>query len=264
MGELLRLASAAWVVMVLTAGGVSAQDDAKAPKGKAGKAEKEPAEAGAAAGAGEGEPAGPAVVLADLWVLNFHCQKVGIIQPAEGVHRGETYWYMLYQIENKSPQDREAYVSITARSNKSKTYANICAPDIEALIERKVGKPLWGKADEQAALKERTEKKEMSAATFNYFTFKAGKIQDCVAVFNKLDPGATAISITVEGLSNDLHLIERENAPRQIESRIFVIEYERPGDEYAMNFDRFKEVRSGWSKKVIDLEKQVPKDKKEK
>ena len=58
---------------------------------------------------------------------------------------------------------------------------------------------------------------------FLYFPFKAGKVLDCVAIFNKLDPGATDITITIDGLSNDLNLMKREDGSRQIESRIYVL-----------------------------------------
>ena len=60
-----------------------------------------------------------AVQTADLWVLGFTFQKVAVFQPTEGVRRGEVYWYMLYRIENKTGQDREAYITVSARSDKS-------------------------------------------------------------------------------------------------------------------------------------------------
>ncbi len=185
-----------------------------------------------------------------------------MIQTSEGVHRGETYWYMLYQIENRTGKDRDAFVSISAKSNKGKTYASVWLPDVEELIERRMGKLLWGKNDEVALLKERAEKKEIKAekGTFNYITHKAGKPIDCVAIFNKLDPGATSITITMDGLSNDLNLIQKENGSRQIESRIFVVDLERPGDEYEMNLDRFQIVKSGWSKKITEVAQVKEKD----
>ncbi len=261
MGELLRLASLASAIVVLGAGPLQVLDAAEKAS-KAGKAEakQEKDSSEGVKAAEEAAPAGPSVKPADFWVLDFKFQKVAMIQPTEGIHRGEIYWYMLYQIENKTGQDREAFISITARSNKNKTYANIYVPDVEAIIERKAGKPLWGKTEEFQALKERAEKKEGQAEKTmpNYFHFKAGSVLDCVAIFNKLDPGATNISVTVDGLSNDLHRIERENASPQIESRIFVVELERPGDEYGMSLDRFLKVRDGWSKKLTDLV--MPKD----
>jgi len=191
----------------------------------------------------------------DVWVLDFTFQKVAVFQPTEGVRRGEVYWYMLYRIENKTGQDRAAYITVSARSDKDKSYASTYLPDVEALVERKVGKPLWGRADEAQALKERADKGELTSdkATFNYFAFKAGEVRDCVAIFNKLDPGASKVSITVEGLSNDVHLIEREGSGRKIQSRVFALELERPGDEYAMSLDRFRLKAKGWTKKLTDL-----------
>jgi hypothetical protein len=244
----LALVAVAFSAGPLAAQGQKAAEKAmeKAPKaGKAEGKESDPAEA----------LAKPQVALADFWVLDFKLQKLSMVHPGEGIHRGDSYWYMLYQIENKSGKEREAFIAITAKSNKSKTYASIWLPDVEELIERKCGKLLWGKNDEVQILKERSEKNAISAekGTFNYFPFKSGKTMDCVAIFNKLDPGATSITITIEGLSNDLHLMEKENGPRQIESRIFVVELERPGDEYEMNLDHFQVLKSGWAKKTTDI-----------
>jgi hypothetical protein len=245
----------------------AAKKQAKAPKKAEAKPAAKPADkdspeggepAADPAAGGAAEPPARSLPSADIWVLDFTYQKVAAYQPTEGIHRGEVYWYLLYRIENKTGQDREAYLSVTARSNKDKSYANVYLPDIEPLIERKVGKPLWGKVDEFQELKETKEKVEKGEAAaekrlLNYTRFKAGEVRDCVAIFNKLDPGATSITITVEGLSNDFHLTEREGGGRQIQSRMYQLELERPGDEYAMNLDRFRLIRRGWTKKVTPL-----------
>jgi hypothetical protein len=249
MGEFLRLASLAVLIASLGAGTAPAF---------AGEAEKEAEKDVPAPEKDAGEGAADQALQikpADIWVLEFRFQKVGIIQPTEGIHRGETYWYMLYQIHNGTGKDREAFVAVTARSNKNKSYASIWLPDVETLLERRVGKPLWGKNEETKAVRERAGKEDPKAdkSKYNYFPFSAGKTIDCIAIFNKLDPGATSITITVEGLSNDLQLIERENAPRQIESRVFVLDLERPGDEYAMNMDQVRLLKSGWMKKMTNL-----------
>lgn len=200
------------------------------------------------------------VKMSDIWVLNFKYKKVGMIQPTRGIHRGEVYWYMIYQIENKTGKDREAYISITAGSNKNKTYANISLPDLESILEKKEGKPLWGKADEAKILKKRAEQDEITEkkGMFNYFPFKAGKTVDCVAIFNRLDPVATDITIHVDGLSNDYHLIKNEDGSQQIQSRSYILKLKRPGDEYGMNLDRFHLVQTGWTKKITNLA--VPKE----
>ncbi len=241
MGELLRLAAAIFVTLIFFTAPGSV------------KAQAETNQDGASA-------SGPSVESADIWVLNFQFQKVRMIQPSEGIHQGDVYWYMLYSIENKTEQDREAFISVTASSNKNKKYVNLCVPEVEAMVERKVGKPLWGKTDEFKVLKEREAEGKIKAekAMFNYFPFKAGKTQECIAVFNKLDPGATDITITIDGLSNDLNLVEREDGSKQIESRIFVLKLKRPGDEYAMNLDQFQLVQKGWAKRITSLT--VPKE----
>src|SRR5206468_6051667 len=69
-----------------------------APKADAApKAEAEaPAEEPAAGGAAKSPPPS-----ADLWILDFGFKKVGTVQPTEGIHRGEVYWYLLDRVENK-------------------------------------------------------------------------------------------------------------------------------------------------------------------
>jgi hypothetical protein len=227
-----------------------------APKAEADAPAEEPAAAGGAAKA--------APPSADFWILDFGFKKVGTVQPTEGVHRGDVYWYLLYRVENKTGQDREVYVSVSARSNKEKSYADVYLPDVEPLVEKKVGKPLWGKVDAFQDLKDRIDKGDTGKGdagekkALGYSRFRAGEQRDCVAIFNRLDPGATQIAITVDGLSNDFHIVDREGGKRDIQSRIYVIELERPGDEYAMNLDRFRVVKQGWSKKLTPLA--VPKE----
>ena len=279
MGELLRLPVFAFLLLFLTAGTLPAQakkggekpaaKPAKAAKA-APKAEAAPKteEADAAAkdaapadAAGDSGAAGPELKPSDFWILGFKPQRIGMIQPTEGIHHGETYWYLVYTIENKTGQDRSAYISVTARSNKGKSYAAIYLPDLETMIERKVGKPLWGKADVYASITgggkdaaDAGDGEKKDRASLNYSNFKAKEVRDCVAVFNQLDPNASKITITVDGLSNDLHLVERENGGRQIESRALVLEYERPGDEYEMNLDQFRPSRRAyWLKKVTEV-----------
>ncbi len=244
MGELLKLPCTAFVVLALLSGVVTGQEKKAAAAEPAADASGDSAKAAPPEGAGDAARVKPL----DLWILNFRFQKLAMMQPTEGVHRGDFYWYMIYQIENATKADRSAYISVTARSNKNKTYANMYVPDLESAIERKAGKPLWGKTD----LREAASKKDAKGADPNYTVFKDREARDCVAIFNKLDPLATKITIQIDGLSNDVRLVERENASPQIESRVYVLEFERPGDEYEMNLDQFRLVHSYWMKKVTD------------
>ena len=197
MGELLRLPGFAIVALVLSAGMLPAlAQDAAA----------EPAEADAAASkdsAPAADATGDDLKPSDLWVLDFRPVRIGMIQPTEGIHQNEVYWYLVYRIENRTGKERSAYVSLTARSNKGKTYAGIYVPDIETMVERKVGKPLWGKADVYSSLPAagtaEEGKKDSRAVTLNYTSFKDKEVRDCVAIFNQLDPNASKIAIPSRG-----------------------------------------------------------------
>ncbi len=184
-----------------------------------------------------------------LWVLSFNVDAVKTITPLEGPSKGQVFWYMLYTVENQSDEPREAYISVTATSDQKKTYADTNLASVEAAVERKVGRPLWGKSDLFEAQKDR----ESSDTKYHYTTFAPREKRRCVAVFNRLDPGANAISITVRGLSNDFRLITRDDGSREIEERIYQIRYERPADEYEINLDRFHLKQKGWTKQRIPL-----------
>lgn len=186
-----------------------------------------------------------------LWVLDFDVVKVRSITLLDGPSKGVVFWYMIYTIENKTGEDRRAYISVTATSDKKKTYADVVMPDVERAIERKFGQPLWGKDDLRKAREK--EERDTKDPFYNYETFVSGKKRKCVAVLHRLDPRANKIKITVRGLSNDLKLIQNDDGTRTVEERVYALEYERPKDQYKINLDRFIPKRKGWSKIRTDL-----------
>jgi len=186
-----------------------------------------------------------------LWVLDFNVVKVRSITLFDGPRKGVVFWYMIYTIENKTGEDRRAYIAVTATSDKKKTYSDVVMPDVERAIERKFGQPLWGKADVRKA--QEKEERDTKDPYYNYETFASGKKRTCVAVLHRLDPRANKIRITVRGLSNDLKLIQNDDGTRTIEERVYALDYERPKDQYKINLDRFIPKRKGWSKIRTDL-----------
>lgn len=179
-----------------------------------------------------------------LWVLDFEVEKVRSVTLLEGTRRGEVYWCMIYTLRNRTGEDRDAYISVTARSDDGRLYSDIYMPEVERAVERKLKRPLWGRSDLFQLQKEREDSDEY----FNYTTIEAGETRRCVAVFNKLDPGANHIEITVRGLSNDLKLIDLDDGTQVIEERVYVLRYERPEDRYDISLDRFFNRAKGWSK----------------
>ena len=189
------------------------------------------------------------VVDSSLWILDFNLDRVGSITMLEGPFKGQIFWCMTYSVENKSATERNAYISITAESDRRKRYADIYLGDVERAVERKVGRPLWGKTDVNAARKDL----DPTDAAYHYNEFKPGEKRDCVAIFGELDPSTNNIKIIVRGLSNDYHLVETEDGDREIEERVYEIFFHRPGDEYAINLDRFIQKKKGWAKKRTKL-----------
>ena len=192
------------------------------------------------------------VVDPSLWILDLEIKKIRTITMLEGPFKGQVFWYLLYNVENKGDEDRATHLSITAKSDRKKSYVDTYVGSVERAVERKVGRPLWGRADLVKAQKDRDPKGD-GAKTFNYTTFESGKKRQCVAIFNKLDPGANKIVISFRGLSNDFHLITNEDGSREIEERVYQLRYERPADEYEINLDRFHLRKKEWVKKRVKL-----------
>ncbi|MBI4583440.1 MAG: hypothetical protein HY717_05390 [Planctomycetes bacterium] len=215
-------------------------------KGKPEEAKDQKPQADEAAGEEENAEA---TVDPSVWVLDFDVQKVRTIVLLDGALKGQVYWYMLYTVENKTGEERQAFLSISATSDRNKTYSDVHLPTVERAIEKKVGTKLWGKDDLYEEQKDRNPDDEY----YHYTTVKAGEKRGCVAIFNKLDPGANHVNIFVRGLSNDLHLIEKEDGTRIIEERMFALEYNRPSDEYEINLDRFNLKKKEWIKKRTEL-----------
>ena len=133
------------------------------------------------------DSAGDVPIDPSIWILDFHIEAVRNITLLEGPRQGEVYWCMVYQVENKSSEERSAYISVSAVSDRDKSYTDTLLPEVESAVERKFGQPLWGKTNLQAEQKDRQPGDEL----YNYTTFKPGEKRRCVAVLHKLDPGPT-------------------------------------------------------------------------
>jgi hypothetical protein len=177
-----------------------------------------------------------------FWVLDFNAEKVRAISVLEGPYKGQVFWYMVYTVENKSSEERKAFVYVTASSDRNKTYADVYLPTVELAIEKKEGRDFWGKSNLYQVQKE----KSPDDAYYHYTSFEPGQKRTCVAIFYKLDPGANRIQIQVRGLSNDLRLVEKDDGTRGIQERVLALEYERTGDVYEINFDMFRFKKQQW------------------
>ena len=185
----------------------------------------------------------------DKWTLEMTPLKIRMVTPRIGVGKGRTFWYMVYSLENKSGADRNFLLSISAKSDRKRGYSDLFLPSVEKAIERQEDRPLWGKADKFKVLKD----KSLGERKFSYTRIKAGEKRLCVAVFNKFDPNAKNITIRVTGLSNDIEVISDPGGRTLLRERIRLIHLSRPGDEYEITNDSFKNLRMEWRKESTEV-----------
>ena len=185
----------------------------------------------------------------DKWTLEMTPLKIRMVTPRIGVGKGRTFWYMVYSLENKSGADRNFFLSISAKSDRKRGYSDLFLPSVEKAIERQEDRPLWGKADKFKALKD----KSLGERKFAYTRIKDGEKRFCVAVFNKFDPNAKNITIRVTGLSNDIEVISDPGGRTLLRERIRLIHLSRPGDEYEITNDSFKNLRMEWRKESTEV-----------
>ena len=185
----------------------------------------------------------------DKWTLEMQPLKIRMVTPRIGLGKGKTYWYMVYSLENKTGADRNFYLSISGKSDRKKTYADLFLPSVEKAIERQEDRPLWGKADKFKVLKD----KSAGERKFSYTRIKDGEKRLCVAVFNRFDPNAKNITIRVTGLSNDIEVISDLGGRTLLKERIRLLHLSRPGDEYEITNDSFKNLRMEWVKETTEV-----------
>jgi len=175
--------------------------------------------------------------------------KIRMVTPRIGLGKGKTYWYMVYSLENKTGADRNFYLSISGKSDRKKTYADLFLPSVEKAIERQEDRPLWGKADKFKVLRD----KSAGERKFSYTRIKDGEKRLCVAVFNRFDPNAKNLTIRVTGLSNDIEVISDSDGRTLLKERIRLLHLSRPGDEYEITNDSFKNLRMEWVKETTEV-----------
>tara|TARA_B100000809_G_scaffold133029_2_gene130784 strand:+ start:2404 stop:3144 length:741 start_codon:yes stop_codon:yes gene_type:complete len=185
----------------------------------------------------------------DKWTLDIQPVKFRMVTPRIGGNKGKTYWYMIYTLENRTGADRNFFLSITAKSDRKKTYSDLFLPSVERAIQRQEGRPLWGKADKFKKLKD----KSAGDRKFSYTRIKDGEKRLCVAVFNEFENTSKNITIRTTGLSNDIEVIIDTDGRTLLRERIRLMHLSRPGDEYEVTLDSFKNLRMEWQKETTEI-----------
>lgn len=184
-----------------------------------------------------------------FWVIDVKVQSLRMISPKSGAGAGGVYWYMIYTITNRTGEDRDLYISVTATSDGKKRYADLFLPAVERAAERKEGRDYWGKTDQYKILAKRDPKDPK----YNYFTLKANEEKRCIAVFNRFEPTANHIKIHIAGLAGGIEQKTRDDGTTVLIQRLREFSFERPGDEFAVSLDSFRLTDQRWIKREVSL-----------
>jgi hypothetical protein len=189
----------------------------------------------------------PSQEKSSFWTVDFESKALRMISPDSGIGVRRVFWYMLYELSNRSDEDRQVFVNITGASDHNKRYADLFLPSVERAIEKKEGRSLWGKVDEF----EITSKRKPTNPKYSYMTLKAGQTRYCVAVFNRLDPNANHIKISVSGLSNEIRQSTAADGTSVLEERMREFSFERAGDEHEITLDSFTPAGRAWTLRQV-------------
>lgn len=182
-------------------------------------------------------------VTPNYWLVDLKVNGLKMIS-ARGPGPGRVYWYLLYTLENKSDESRNALLSISAKSDRGARYVDMFLPSVELDIERKERRALWGKTDEFALQKDRSPEN----SDYLLMPLEAGAKRRSVAVFNRLNANANLVTIRVKGLSNEIRRVETDDGI-VLEEKVLELKFHRPGDEFAITQDSFRLLRQDW---VVD------------
>jgi len=177
------------------------------------------------------------------FVLAMQPIKVRMVTPRIGPQKGRTFWYMIYEIENKSDEDQDVFLAISATGDRGREYSDLFQPSVERAIEDQEKRPLWGKTDKFEKV---LAAREPGDHKYSYETIRAGEKRLCVAVFNPFDPTSKNLAIRVKGLTNDIDVVTDPDGTTLLKQRVRVIHVRRPGDEFGFGADGFKDLHAEW------------------
>ena len=213
------------------------------------------------------------------WLLKFQALELNALTVERASGRGRLDRYMIYSVTNESEESRDFNVRITAEfldtldtkdrgaasglltdvNVRSKT-ANICYPQVEEAVERKLGENFFGPCDVAPVRRQLLEAEgaEKAAALQKFkelHTIKPKEVKRCVATFGPLDVAANAVKIYVRNLTKTIG-VKIVDGKRVLEEYVLVLTYTIPGDEFGRSEDRF--VYEG--KKWIKVARELPAD----
>jgi len=136
---------------------------------------------------------------------------------------GRPYWCMIYRVTNLGKEAARLNLGINLRTSKS-VYHECYSPEALSVIREKEKRTFLN-------LHEIPEKLE------------PGETVEAVAIFASVPDVSTTYNFTVSGLDS-VYRIDGEDFG--MFHRLLVISYERPGDEFQVDFDQFNFKDTFW------------------
>ena len=158
------------------------------------------------------------------WNLEFKPVKMDRVSIRTGI-QWKAYWYLVYQVTNKTDETVPLYLSIKATSDAAnRTYFEGYYKRVERAIERKEGRDLLNIQEMRGEI-------------------GPGETKEAMAIFGSVVESTDVLKVRVLGLWDR---ISHEGKKVFIEDRALILTYYRPGDEYFPQYDRIRLKKTAW------------------
>jgi len=189
-----------------------------------------------------------------VWLLRFEHGKPARVTLGREPSL-ENYWVLPFTLTNEDGEPHSGFfIDVYADSDKSVHYEDLASPlvkeKVRKLIGVKPGETFWGQ-------------EELTSGTQ---TIEPGQTVKCVVIFHGYHPEMDRLTITVRGLTNDVHFYKGDEERREAEKlgkrgdppqdlpphrrkvveRALLLKYYRPGDEFYATLDALEFEGREW------------------
>jgi hypothetical protein len=185
----------------------------------------------------------------ELYTLDLSWEKPRRIRTGREPELDRS-WYVLFSITNRDTKDHRFFLEVSAESEKGVTYRCNEQPLVLKAVRASLG---LHEGEPLASCSALTIEHDETRQPPNFPTklqlplIKAGQTIRCVAIFHGWDPEANHLTVTWNGLTNDVQLAPTgQPNERKLSERVFRVEYYRGGDEFFPDEEWLEEVGHRW------------------
>ncbi|MEK7485669.1 MAG: hypothetical protein AABZ60_15205 [Planctomycetota bacterium] len=176
------------------------------------------------------------------WSLKFNYEKPEYIRVQDSTGELLTYWYMVYSLTNPTERDLHISVELKVVTDDDHVYYNSLYPGVEKLIEAQKNQKFFNVLEMKGD--------DLSG------TIAAGETKLGIALFGRVDGEMDIMNVHVTGL---VDVVSHEGTTVYKEVKVFILTYERKGDEFNRHLDLLHYVRQDW---LVTKREEIRKDEK--